>query len=231
MKILALYGFHKEETDFGKLVCDEYNKRYSPEPSLLVIQPVQNSAHRRDTAQEQIAKQEISDLIWQYHPEVLMDIHHSSGIEPEIRENLKQSLYSPIISKQKKKGKFVSLVDKLLGIKPVAQTECKPDSFDRLTKRLLQPMLVSYWNPEINPALFDYLSRQTDLGAMPYLREKEICVSGFETATENKTAYISVEAMLNGRGSQIYLDAHYYDTAERLIELIHRIDGFVIVDK
>ena len=113
MRILAVYGFHKEEREFGRFVCDEYNRRYSPDNSLLVTRSINNSAHQRDKTQEQVEYQEICDLINQYQPDVFIDIHHNNGITSDMRQQL-NSFQSP--PKPKKKGRLASFLDRLMGL-------------------------------------------------------------------------------------------------------------------
>ena len=83
----------------------------------------------------------------------------------------------------------------------------------------------------MNPVLFDYLSQQTDLGSMPKPTDISMSDPKFQIASENGTAYITVEAMLNGEAGRIEKDSHYYETAKRLIELMHRIQDHVNLKK
>ena len=77
MKILALYGRHIEEREWGKNVCEEYVKRYFPAKKEFLAVQLQE-VHAMDDDSPEVY-QEIANLIIMHAPDTFLDIHHSSG--------------------------------------------------------------------------------------------------------------------------------------------------------
>jgi len=82
MKVVVLYGHHIEERDFTERVCRGYEKRFCPNEDILKIIPL-NSIHARDEKNEPTIDKDISDIIIQYQPKVLIDLHHVDGFTEE----------------------------------------------------------------------------------------------------------------------------------------------------
>ncbi|MEK6916908.1 MAG: hypothetical protein AABW92_04135 [Nanoarchaeota archaeon] len=73
MNILLLYGFHREENEFGKIVVEPFFKR-----ETYSVYEMKNSVSNSDISDIK-ACNEINELVKELLPDCVIDIHHSEG--------------------------------------------------------------------------------------------------------------------------------------------------------
>ncbi len=228
MKVLVLYGFHTEEREFGKRVCEEYLQRFSPAENLLQIMGIENSVPQRTTESIFLAKgtkisalkkinpatKEIASRIKEYKPRILIELHHS----------------------KKKCGVAQSQLDALLD--NIGETTSPEEKdllhtvYDGLTLMSTRDLLCNYGNmSDIRDSkLVEFLDRQTDLIAVNSKGIRLITIRpNFLTRAEkkHKTSHLEIEAMVNvDAANKVIEDDLYHGTSEDLIEFIHRVEGF-----
>ena len=118
MKILVLYGFHKQEREFGKHVCDEFNQRYPEAREVVSTLPINNFADEDNERQEEIAFWELISKMKKYKPEILINMHHNKHMTQSIREQSNKAF--------RHFGLVLSILFGLVGAFPLAEHILSP---------------------------------------------------------------------------------------------------------
>lgn len=222
MKVLVIYGFHEDEKKFGKYVCDEYIRQYNPNTDILDVRTLHKSAAGHDAKEERQAYQEITDLIMQYRPEILVDIHHSFKLSDQMKEKINSTS-----KKQKRKigDLIIGFIDR---IDPTTREITKLNQkLKKMIDALDNPIQLYYFNAAVDPILAEYLSQNKDYGLFTNTKERNSNYIIAPSDISINTAVITMEAFLNGNGEKVFKDDYYYQSAQTLINITHRIERYV----
>jgi len=200
MRLLVLYGHHIEEKDFGKRVCEEYQKRFSPDKNKFLAVTVTNPT-KAGSSNEERPLAEIIEYIKKHKPKFFVNLHHSKGTS-------------------KKQEKEESPLTKYL--------KKHYNSTQEIKSPLIENILIEYYGEGLNDSFFECFEDVFTQGimALPEKSNASIHHQLYEGAQKLNTHYIVIEAILEGREWDIFDNETNRETFENTLQILHRLQKY-----
>lgn len=207
MSLLVVYGFHREEKEFGQAVDREFFRRNRVSKSTIFM-PLEHSAGIQNKLEEKRAFDEVSDLIRSYRPQILFNIHHSKPIHPN--DDLNSA------------WKCIEFYSSQLN---------NPFTQRLFSREKAIPIEIHYHFFTPNKKLQRYIFKNEDFaGFLADLSkqngQRDNAEEHYEVIRDFRVDYFLAEALLRGEDGAISQDNHYYDVVDRMVRMIEGLSGF-----